>query len=432
MSQTEKSPSPKSISKIRSAPTRADLAIQLGLLTLAIGMSGYAKMAFSPVQEAVRTSLSLSDNSISLLQGLALALPIMVSGTPLGIAVDRYNRARLIRFLLALCVIAFCVSATFPSYTTLFLGRMLIGLAVGGMLPAVLSISADLFSTGVRGRVTMLLGFGPVFGSALAFGVGGTLLSSLQGTGLTGGWRGTFLIMAVPVLFMLAASLFIWEPSRQEMDASSSMSMREGLRELRQYAPFIAPLGLGMLIVLMADTAAGVWAAPILERQYHVGAATVGKILGAVLLLGGLLGVIAGGFLTDLLYKAQGKRGVLVVAIVMGGLSIPTAAFPLMQSTTLFALLLTILLVAGGAMGIAVLTLFTLAIPNELRGFAIGLVSAGGTLIATAIAPSTVSLLASFLQGDSGLGNAMAIVGIIGGIIGTFALASALRTIPHT
>nr|WP_197463093.1 MFS transporter [Gluconobacter thailandicus] len=405
------------------------LACQLGLLMLAIGITGYAKTALSPVQEAVKTSLSLSDNSISLLQGLALALPVMIGGTPIGALVDRCNRVKLIRVLLVLSLFALCASALLPTYATLFLGRMLIGLTVGGMLPAVLSISADLFSTGVRGRVNMLLGFGPVFGVALAFGLGGSLLTSLHGTGVTGGWRGTLLVMTAPVLMVLAASVFMREPVRQETDTSSSMSLRKGLLELRRYAPFIAPLSLGMLIVSMADTAAGVWAAPILERQYHLSAAIVGKMLGGVMLLGGLLGVIAGGFLTDLLHKLRGERGVLLIAIDMAALSILGAAFPLVHSATVFAALLTILLIAGGAMGIAVLTLFTLAIPNELRGFAIGLVSAGGTLIATGIAPSTVSLLSSFLQGPSALGEAMTIVGMTGSLTGTIALVMAGRSI---
>lgn len=426
MSQSENLPVPT----LGSVPSRTELAIQLGLLTLAIGISGYAKTALSPVQEAIKTSLSLSDNSIALLQGAALALPVMIGGTPLGALADRYSRVRLIRYLLALSFVALCLSAMVPTYAALFLGRMMIGLTVGGMLPTVLSISADLFSVGVRGRVNMLLGFGPVFGVAVAFGVGGTLLGRLPAAGLTGGWRGALLIMAIPVVLALAASFFLREPLRQETETLSSLSMREGLLELRRYAPFIAPLALGMLIVSMADTAAGVWAAPILERQYHLSTESVGKTLGSVMLLGGLLGVIAGGFLTDFLHKLHGERGVLRMAIALAVLSIPFAAFPLMPSATLFAVLLTMLLIAGGAMGIAVLTLFTLAIPNELRGFAIGLVSAGGTLIATGIAPATVSLLSSFLHGLSALGDAMAIVGMAGSLIGTLALAGAARTIP--
>jgi len=70
--------------------------VQMLLLTIAAMAGSYARVTFGPLQEAIRTTLQLTDNQIAVLQGLALAVPLMVLTIPLGLAIDRYSRIRLI------------------------------------------------------------------------------------------------------------------------------------------------------------------------------------------------------------------------------------------------------------------------------------------------------------------------------------------------
>ncbi len=50
--------------------------------------------SFSTVQESAKAELALSDYALSSIQGLAAALPLAFLSVPIGMLVDRWNRAR--------------------------------------------------------------------------------------------------------------------------------------------------------------------------------------------------------------------------------------------------------------------------------------------------------------------------------------------------
>ena len=72
------------------------------LLTVAAASAIYARTALGPLQETMRIALGLTDNQMAMLQGPALALPTIFAAIPLGLAIDRYSRARLLLVLTAL------------------------------------------------------------------------------------------------------------------------------------------------------------------------------------------------------------------------------------------------------------------------------------------------------------------------------------------
>ena len=58
--------------------------------------------------------------------------------------------------------------------------------------------------------------------------------------------------------------------------------LREVARELGHYRAFLAPLFLGQVSVLMADSAATIWAAPVLSRQFGLAPPDFAGWMGAV------------------------------------------------------------------------------------------------------------------------------------------------------
>src|SRR5262245_38698972 len=76
--------------------------LQLSLLTLAALAGSYARITLGPLQETMRLALGLSDNHMAVLQGPALALPMVIAAIPLGLLIDRYSRVRLLFVLTAL------------------------------------------------------------------------------------------------------------------------------------------------------------------------------------------------------------------------------------------------------------------------------------------------------------------------------------------
>lgn len=409
---------------------RAGHGPQLALLALAVAAGGFARMALSPVQEAVRIGLSLSDNQIATLQGLAPALPIVLFSAPLGVVVDRGRRTLLLMALMALAAGGTALSSFAPNFAVLFAARMMVGLGVAGALPAAISLAADLFAPHLLGRVNMTLAFGQTAGAALAFVAGGALLDWTARSGAPEPWRAALLGLAAPLIAISGVCLMMREPPRQGVEIQDRADAGQSLRELIKYLPVVGPLVIGMVAVSMTDAASSIWATPVLVRGFHLSPAAIGAMMGAVVMVGGVAGVVAGGLLADLGQKLDGHRGVMWVATGATAISIPFAAFPVAPSVPAVALALAGLLLCGAAIGVATTTAFTLAIPNELRGVAIGLVISTSAIVSTAIAPSAVSLLSQAMGGPAHLAAALAAVGVAASACGTAAFAGALTAVP--
>jgi MFS family permease len=171
---------------------------QLLLLALAMAAGGYVRTTVGPIQEAIRTALAFSDDQMALLQGPALGIPMVLAAIPLGMAIDRFSRFRLLFILAVLSVLGTLWSASAESFAPLFAARCLAGLAGYSVVAIVMSLLADLYSPCERGRVTMVVSIGQLGGVSGAFALGGALLSR-HGGGAEG-WHWTMLCLAVPLV----------------------------------------------------------------------------------------------------------------------------------------------------------------------------------------------------------------------------------------
>jgi predicted MFS family arabinose efflux permease len=100
--------------------------LQLLLLSIALISAVYAKMALGPLQETLRGALSLDDNQIALLQGPALAFPMLLIAVPLGLIIDRRSRVKLLFFLALFALLGSLLTAVAPNFAVLFAARALV------------------------------------------------------------------------------------------------------------------------------------------------------------------------------------------------------------------------------------------------------------------------------------------------------------------
>jgi predicted MFS family arabinose efflux permease len=110
--------------------SRAALAPTFGkLLVLAVTISSAAtqRSLFSPFQELGKAALGLSDLQVSYVQGIAAAIPIALLSVPLGRAVDRTHRVRLLIIVMLMTIAGTVLTAYARSFQMLFLARMLAG-----------------------------------------------------------------------------------------------------------------------------------------------------------------------------------------------------------------------------------------------------------------------------------------------------------------
>src|SRR3569833_430159 len=102
---------------------------QMVLLGIAVMGATYSRTIILPLQEAIRHAYALSDNAIGVLQGPALAIPVVLMAIPIGFLIDRYSRVRLLVLFAAVIVSASFVTVVATNFAMLIAARCFIGLA---------------------------------------------------------------------------------------------------------------------------------------------------------------------------------------------------------------------------------------------------------------------------------------------------------------
>lgn len=396
---------------------------QLMLLATAAAAGIYARTAIGPLQETLRLALSLTDNQVALLQGPALALPAIVGALPLGFALTRYSRVRILFIAVLLNLLATVATAFAASFEMLFVARCVVGLAAPVTGVAAYSLLADLYAPARRGKATMTVVLAQVGGSSLAFLVGGELLSAAAGENA---WRNAVLWMAVFLAPVLVATLLLREPVR--MDTVVCHPKWPDLwPALRTHRGIIVVFIAGMSMVNLADGAALVWAAPTLIRGLNLTPDHAGALMGTVLLVSGIAGPLLAGLLADFCQRVGGPRLTVCALAGLAVLSLCSSAFPTAPDFLWAGILITVFLTAGIATSVMVTTLTIVVMPHELRSLCVSIQFAAGTLFGFGVAPMAVSLLSGALGGPSMIGQALALVCACTSLLGITAFALGAR-----
>lgn len=397
--------------------------IQLIFLACAMAVAGYVRTAISPLQETMRVALSLTDNQMALLQGPVIGIPVALAAIPLGLLIDRSRRVPLLIALIVLSALASVFTAMATSFPLLVTARGVAGLAALAILPVVFSLLADHFPVVSRGRATTVIFIGQVAGNSAAFALGGLLLAH-AGPGAQG-WRWAMLWLVAPIVPIGLLMLALREPDRCGVTLRSP-SIGQVWWELRHYRALITPLALGIVLVETALGATLIWSAPMLSRRFLLGSDTIGMIMAAGMMISGIAGPVIGGVLADLCQRTGGPQRTVRVLAVVATLGVPAGLFASMPGVMVTSVMLTIsmtLIIAVATMG---MTLFTIVIPNELRGLCMAVLTAVILLFALAVAPFAVTVLSDFLGGLTTLSRALSIVCVAAAVLAAtaFALAS--------
>jgi MFS family permease len=410
----------------------------LVLLALAIAAAGTLRTVFSPMQELAKHDLHLTDLQVSLVQGLALSIPVAILSIPIGRIVDRSNRTRLLIALIATVLAGTFLTAIARGFGTLFLGRMLVGLGAMCAIPVAISIAADLSSTERRGRSVLVLSVGQWIGIAAAFALGGWLGGLLERHVLTmpwaldAPWRGVHLLFGISTFALVWPLVLLREPVRHELGDVVDPDFRRAMRELWTRRDFLLPLFVGQVGVVMADVAAGIWAAPVLTRNHGLQPEQFAGAMGLAVLVSGLLGSVIGGVAADLGQRGTHRGGILAGAVIAAAVSIPTSLFPLMPGLASFCSVLGLFLLCGVTAGVITATAIAVHLPNELRGVCLSSFIVVSSVIGFGVAPTVVTLVGSALGGEAHLAPALAGTGLVVSIASTLGFTRAAARRPRS
>ena len=407
------------------------------ILVLAIAVTAGATMrtVFSPLQEAAKQAMGLSDVQLGLIQGVAVAVPMALIALPLGWLADHSNRVRILIALSVIWTIGMALTAFAQDFNLLFLARMLAGVAGNFVVPVAISVAADMCMPERRGRSLLVLSLGNVVGGALAFAIGGALLGAAMenaAPALMGlePWRSVSLWFAIASAVLTLPLFFLREPERHEVEHANAQ-LKVVAAALWARRGFLLPLLLGQVGVVMADMAAAVWAAPVLIRNYGLTPTEFGGWMGGGLLLAGIVGSVIGGFSADWGHKLKRRGGIVTAAVIAAVIAVPASLYPLAPTTELFGVAFTILMIAGTVAGLVTATAIAVLVPNEERGLCLGAFMILGALIGIGLAPVVVTTASQALGGESQLALALAVTSVVIGVLSLGGFWLAMKNAPE-
>jgi sugar phosphate permease len=248
------------------------------------------------VGSQVQKEFHLSDTQFGIVL-TAFLLVYAISAIPFGIWADRGVRRTVIGVGVTIWSLATLLTGLVRNFAQLFAARAILGVGEASYYPAGTSLLGDYFPKRSRGRAMSVWSAGTAFGIAVGF-AGGALVAGRYG------WRVAFYMTAVPGLVLAALAFRLREPLRGAGEAEGPRGRRARsitlthFRALLRIPTLRATIAAETLLFFVLAGAAN-WLPTYLGRRFGLGLAAAGTLSGAALVLGGLIGTLAGGWLGD-------------------------------------------------------------------------------------------------------------------------------------
>lgn len=246
----------------------------------------------------IKTDLGLSDTQLGLMGGIAFALFYTILGVPIAWLADRKSRVTIIAVSLAIWSLFTAVCGVAQSFTQLFLARMGVGVGeAGGTAPAH-SLISDYFPPEKRARALAIFSLGGPLGAAIGIFFGGWIASNVN-------WRYAFIILGIAGLALVPiVKLAIPEPRRGGLDrgiGAESLKAQPFLVTTARLAstPSFWLLAFGAAAAAIPSYGLLFWIPSFLQRSHGLDLIQVSMFQGSILLVGGVFGTWAGGWLAD-------------------------------------------------------------------------------------------------------------------------------------
>ena len=380
-----------------SSLPRSNRNLVLALLCLASFASVFNNLIIAPILPDISDDLGVRVS----VAGLLVTAYALVGGTAAifaGPFIDRIGRKPVVVAGLAVLSVATVLSAVAPTFELLVAARMLAGLGVACLSPAVFSAVGDYFSYEERGRAMAWV---------MAANSSSTIVGVPIGAFLSGvlSWRMTFVVLAALCLvftFLLA--------QRLPPDVRRTATDREGLGAigavLRQPQISIALLSNSM------STMYWFIFIPYMGAYYHDEFGLPKWALGILTMCQGL-GVLAGSFIGGRISDRFGKRPVIIYATLIGSIfiALETVAAPHLAFAAFF---LFIFAAFGSARFASAQAVMTEMAPAR-RGTVMALGAAGqqfGIVLGSALGGLVLEI-----WGYTGLGPVAAAIAILSAVI---------------
>ncbi|HEX7448556.1 MAG TPA: MFS transporter [Pirellulales bacterium] len=234
---------------------------------------------------------------------------------------ERMSRWKLIGMAAIGWSLASGASGLAETFTMLWITRLFVGMGEAAYGPIAPTVLADLFPPERRGQVLSWFYMAIPVGSAIGYALGGTIAEHWH-------WRWAFYIVVLPGVLLGVASFFMPEPRRGGAEAQPVVEHRARLADywtlLR--TPSYVLNTLGMTALTFAIGGVAYWMPDyvhVFRGEPELG--RVNQVFGAITVVAGITGTLAGGLAGDWLTKRFAGGYFLVSAAAL------LVAFPCFQ-----------------------------------------------------------------------------------------------------
>jgi predicted MFS family arabinose efflux permease len=373
---------------------QSSASLVLALLLLAYILNFLDRQMLGILAQPIKADLHLSDAQFGAIGGVAFALLYSALGIPLAYLADKTSRSAVVAGSLAVWSGFTALCGIAGGFGQLFLYRVGVGVGeAGGVAPAVALIS-DYFPPERRARAMAIYYLGVPIGLA-----GGTFIGAFIAHAVS--WRAAFLVMGIAGLVLAPVlRLLVRDPVRTS-----------GSRErapLGQVFPILARKPAFWLLSFAASASSvcgyglALWTPSVMMRSFGLDLLSTGKFLASLLLVGGCVGVFAGGWLADRL-GGRDRGWYAKLPAIAWLLSIPAWGFGLFAPNLWVAWPL---LLAGNAVNILWLSPVTTAVqhlvPRAMRSTAAASFLLINNLIGLGVGPWLMGRISDALKGTYG------------------------------
>ncbi len=294
----------------------------LALLLLAYIFNFLDRQILGILAGPIIADLKLDDAQFGAIGGIAFALLYSVLGVPLALLADRTSRSKVIAGSVAVWSAFTALCGTATGFGQLFFYRLGVGVGEAGGVAPSYALIADYFPPKRRARALAIFSLGIPLGLA-----GGTLIGAYLAAWID--WRTAFIAMGVAGLLLAPAILFFVPDVKRGASAQRV--------PLRQTFPIIARKPTFWLMAFSASCSSlagyglALWTPSVLERSFGLGLIERGQFLAALFLVGGTVGVFAGGWLADRLGQAD-RRWYARLPAIAWLITAPTFALGLLST----------------------------------------------------------------------------------------------------
>lgn len=279
-------------------------------------MDRYVAAVAAPL---IQKEFGLSNTEVGLLAS-AFLLVYAVAALPFGYWADRGVRRTVVGIGVAIWSIATLFTGFARNFFQLFLSRAVLGIGEASYYPAGTSLLSDYFPKEQRGRVMSIWGVGSTIGIAVGFAGGGYIADKF-------GWRDAFFFAAIPGILFALLAFGLREPLRGSVEGRGPALMQTRDANLRTFLnlmriPTLRATILSQTALYFVLASNAFWLPTLLVRRFDLSVSQAGLFAGIVLVSGGLIGTLAGGWIADRLapknpaaYLQVGIVGFLIGAV---------------------------------------------------------------------------------------------------------------------